>query len=377
MRDRTSKYPGRVRLTPVEGQPNVYDREWADEPQQLGTPLNKESLLSDVVAAALRLTQADPTVSDAFAGIVQGFAQVTVSDKEPTAADVGYPGHLWFVTADADTYIYRLRICLGSGSGQYIWRNLLSVKKSLRTKVFTSSTMWTVPDNLIGDIRAVVFGGGGSGSVRTSGETGGGGGGGRMAEWIGHLDVGTSVPVTIGTGGAKTSASTGKSGGSSSFGAFASATGGDGGRYDSGGDGGSGGGGGKSTTSTNPGVGEQFGSGGSIDTDNRQQASDGIDTTSLDIDNQGKGPGKAGVNSAYGAGGGGGFGGNGGNGGSSDSSGGGGGGGFGSSGNGGDGGGNDGGIAAGGGGNAGSGNTSGAGGDGVVMITYYVMEATS
>lgn len=39
--DRVSTYPGRIKLTPVSGQTNVYDMIRADEPVQEGTPLNK------------------------------------------------------------------------------------------------------------------------------------------------------------------------------------------------------------------------------------------------------------------------------------------------------------------------------------------------
>lgn len=47
MKDRIPTYPGRVKLTPVPGQENVFDLERADEPTQVGTPLNKNTLLRD------------------------------------------------------------------------------------------------------------------------------------------------------------------------------------------------------------------------------------------------------------------------------------------------------------------------------------------
>ena len=50
MKDRISRYPGRVELTPVPGQPNVFDLHRADEPIEEGTPLNKASLLTDATA---------------------------------------------------------------------------------------------------------------------------------------------------------------------------------------------------------------------------------------------------------------------------------------------------------------------------------------
>lgn len=47
MRDRIPKYAGRVKLIPVSNQPNTYDMQRADEPLQEGTPLNRNTLLSD------------------------------------------------------------------------------------------------------------------------------------------------------------------------------------------------------------------------------------------------------------------------------------------------------------------------------------------
>ena len=51
MKDRIAAHPGRVRLTPVAGQENVYDMERADSPSQPGTPLNKETMLDDDLVA--------------------------------------------------------------------------------------------------------------------------------------------------------------------------------------------------------------------------------------------------------------------------------------------------------------------------------------
>lgn len=50
MKDRVPRYPGRVKMTPVAGQANTYDMVRADEPTQVGTPLNKK-LLDFAVAA--------------------------------------------------------------------------------------------------------------------------------------------------------------------------------------------------------------------------------------------------------------------------------------------------------------------------------------
>ena len=42
--DRVPKYPGRVKLTPVSGESNLYDMERADDPSTIGTPINKALL---------------------------------------------------------------------------------------------------------------------------------------------------------------------------------------------------------------------------------------------------------------------------------------------------------------------------------------------
>lgn len=51
MKDRISKYPGRVKLVPVEGESNTFDLIRADEPIEEGTALNKATLLKDETAA--------------------------------------------------------------------------------------------------------------------------------------------------------------------------------------------------------------------------------------------------------------------------------------------------------------------------------------
>lgn len=53
MKDRSSRYPGRVKLIPVEGQPDVFDMQLVDEPIEVGTPLNTETLLNDAAVTAI------------------------------------------------------------------------------------------------------------------------------------------------------------------------------------------------------------------------------------------------------------------------------------------------------------------------------------
>ena len=73
MKDRTPQHPGRVRLTPVSGQTNVYDLTREDDPIEEGTPLNKRTLLTDETAYLLELKKENPTPDDAFAHIATNF----------------------------------------------------------------------------------------------------------------------------------------------------------------------------------------------------------------------------------------------------------------------------------------------------------------
>lgn len=372
MRDRTSKYPGRVQLVPVEGMANTYTLSWADEPLQEGTPLNKATLLSDTVAAALRLSQEDPTVNDALAGIASGFARVITETRDPDINDEGLYGWLWINTSGGS---YKISVCFGESDEGYLWTPFLSAKRTLKSEVFTSSGTFTLPDSALGDVHILVYGGGGGGA-RNSSYGGGGGGGGYMGEWSGSLERGKNYSVTVGAGGAVSSTGGGKAGGASSFDTIISAQGGSGGEsaYEKGGDGGSGGGGGFRSDGIFGlfGAGAQFGSGGGqkrLNDDTIVDPTSGVDTTSMDVPNTAKGTGAAGTSGTRGKGGGGGYGGMGGNG---TDSGGGGGGGFGAAGNGGNGGGGNGGYGAGGGG--GRSTYAGEGGGGICLVMYYVME---
>lgn len=385
MKDRTSQYPGRVQLVPVEGMANTYTLSWADEPLQEGTPLNKATLLSDTVAAALRLSQEDPTVSDAFMGIASGFARVITETRDPTIDDEGLYGWLWINTSGGS---YKISVCFGNSAEGYLWVSFLSAKRTLKSEVFTSSGTFTLPGAALGDVHIWVYGGGGSGGGGSSANgstTGGGGSGGYMSEWTGSLEAEKNYSVTVGAGGAATSYSIGgNAGGASSFDTIVSAQGGSGASssYYKGGDGGSGGGAGyRDGHLAVFGAGSQFGSGGGTRVLNDTTAvtpTNGVNTTTLDIPNIAKGTGAAGSSGSKGGGGGGGYGGNGGNG---SANGGGGGGGFGASGNGGNGatanadpsGAGNGGYGAGGGGSNFYGR-SGSGGSGIVVVAYYVME---
>lgn len=66
MQNRVPRYPGRVQLVPVAGQTNIYDMTMADQPTVEGTPLNKQTFLTDAVASAIGGLGSNPTVSDAL-----------------------------------------------------------------------------------------------------------------------------------------------------------------------------------------------------------------------------------------------------------------------------------------------------------------------
>ena len=69
MQDRVPLYPGRVRLTPVAGQTDVYDMTMEDSASVVGTPLNKNTLLNALTEQAFaeaEMELTDATVSEAL-----------------------------------------------------------------------------------------------------------------------------------------------------------------------------------------------------------------------------------------------------------------------------------------------------------------------
>jgi hypothetical protein len=124
-----------------------------------------------------------------------------------------------------------------------------------RAEVFTSSGTFTVPTGVTA-VKVTVVGGGGAGGYglysSQAAVASGGGGGGVAIKYITGLTSGDTVSVTVGAGATGTTTSGQRpAGGTSSFGAYCSATGGDGGYYSdtpsgnvrSGGNGGAGSGG--------------------------------------------------------------------------------------------------------------------------------------
>ena len=60
VKDRIPTYPGRVKLIPVSGQANTYDLSRADEPIEVGTPINKalfDSIINDFIALRTQVNE--------------------------------------------------------------------------------------------------------------------------------------------------------------------------------------------------------------------------------------------------------------------------------------------------------------------------------
>lgn len=100
MKDRIPKYAGRIRLTPVSGQSDVYVVERADEPLEVGTPLNKNTFLSAAVDEALGLTE-EATPSDAILLLLRKIEEMGLSEEDQAKLDS--------IKSAADYTTYRAR----------------------------------------------------------------------------------------------------------------------------------------------------------------------------------------------------------------------------------------------------------------------------
>lgn len=83
MKDRTPKFPGRVKLDPVAGQTNIYDMTRADEPDDTGTPFNKRTMLQESTAQFLKLPLANPFVDDALRHMVDRIVPIGTIRTSP------------------------------------------------------------------------------------------------------------------------------------------------------------------------------------------------------------------------------------------------------------------------------------------------------
>jgi hypothetical protein len=111
------------------------------------------------------------------------------------------------------------------------------VAQKSNVQTFTSSNTWTKPSGYgsTANVHIQVWGAGGSGGrsqATAPTASGGGGGGGYNEIWVPLSSLGSTVTVTVGTGGAAVTTGVGNAGGTSSFGSLLSAYGGGGGGID-------------------------------------------------------------------------------------------------------------------------------------------------
>lgn len=123
MKDRVSTYPGRVRLTPVSGQENVYDLVRADQPTEPGMPLNKANLLTDAVAALLG-GNSTMTPNEAFNVLAENFYAYTWRryDKKYKAA---------YSANSLGTKVYSDSIGLGPTNSSYGTLSTMLISKNI------------------------------------------------------------------------------------------------------------------------------------------------------------------------------------------------------------------------------------------------------
>lgn len=133
MNDRVSTYPGRVRLTPVEGQTGVYDMVRADSPTQEGTALNKANLLSDTTASAINtLTGSTPSTPNsalyaltnklsAVISTISGLAKFEWGSYTGTGAHgSSYPTTITTSFAPKLLLVHQLNYCSAVGAPSYL-----------------------------------------------------------------------------------------------------------------------------------------------------------------------------------------------------------------------------------------------------------------
>ena len=120
MKDRAVLLPNRRKIT-FDGETAKYGTiEYADQPTETGTVLNKANLLSDTVVSELGLTETDPVPSDALIALKRGAIQYSTM---PTASSA-YLGKIVFFSGTTGTYTHgHIYECLSSGGGSptYSW----------------------------------------------------------------------------------------------------------------------------------------------------------------------------------------------------------------------------------------------------------------
>lgn len=266
MKDRVSRYPGRVRLTPVDGNPGVYDMERADEPTEPGTALSKSNLLKDATAALFGQTS-NAVIDSILAGL-----SLLHGNGEPTGDIAASIGQCYYDESQEEFYS-----CISKTGATSNWKRIGLGNNALfgtRGPILVTETqeldLHSYGLNVGDHVNVICIGGGGGGGStngysygstsenavagKNAGSKGGYGSGGDGGEggnthtyqgagggsgFVSFATVmlnSTTIPVTIGEGGkggnygiSSSTGHNGDNGGTTSFGTLCYANGGIGG----------------------------------------------------------------------------------------------------------------------------------------------------
>lgn len=98
MKDRKPTQPGRVKITPEDGSPAYFaNMEMADEPLEIGTPLNKSTLLSDATALLFEKNET-ATPDEIFVLISKALKEMGTSISGIESLTSGIPNKLSYET---------------------------------------------------------------------------------------------------------------------------------------------------------------------------------------------------------------------------------------------------------------------------------------
>lgn len=125
MKDRKPRYAGRVRLTPVPNQDNVFDMTRADEPIDKGTPINKNSLLKDSTAAAMGLDE-NATPNDALGRLLEIYEEVQSEPFEDLLwQNDGFDGYARYYSVAIQQNYQAVRVLIKNAGGKIVEDSIL------------------------------------------------------------------------------------------------------------------------------------------------------------------------------------------------------------------------------------------------------------
>ena len=114
--DRVAQNPGRVKLTPVSGQTNVYDMERADNPSVVGTPINKalfDSIANDINALTVATHPLDVYLT--YTEETGSYECSATYEQIYNSKNVAF--HLRFISASYPTIVSIVREKKATGGG--------------------------------------------------------------------------------------------------------------------------------------------------------------------------------------------------------------------------------------------------------------------